>query len=146
MTRNTALRFHVSLINYDKTEVRMSLNYKGLEYKTVFSEYVTLASTLKDLGIALTLTPALSNLRMLRHAIQLPDGRCIMGSVSCAEALEELYPEPSLRLNNNYVDRALQVGLNILLGTIGEQFPRIWTSLPPGPRILRAHKERVARC
>ncbi len=59
----------------------------------------------------------------------LPDGRFVMDSRPIADELEKLQPEPSLRLDNGFTDRAQgAVGK-----TIGPLLPEI---LPKVPKVL----------
>lgn len=101
-----------------------ALNYKGLSYETVWSEYVELAETLRAHDIPAHSNPGTWEPEYGSPAIQLPDGRCVMGSIECAKALEDLQPEHSLRLDNGYIDRGIQVTMMMMMmGNMGELFP-----------------------
>lgn len=94
-----------------------------MDYDTVWVEYVELEKKLSSLGIPPNPSVAPFNPKYYSPALQLPDGANFMGTLECAAALDKLQPEPSLRLDNGYVEKASQAAMAVVLGNIGDSFP-----------------------
>ncbi|KAI4869710.1 putative glutathione S-transferase [Hypoxylon rubiginosum] len=78
-------------------KTRLALNFKGLPYKTEWVEYPDIKPRFQD-----HLPPV--DLYTI-PAVIMPDGTWLMDSYTIADALEEKYPEPSLRLDSPYIQR-----------------------------------------
>lgn len=96
---------------------RSALNFKGIPYETKWMEFPDIAPTFKSLGIPPN-TPIECQFEYSCPTVQLPDGTFVMESRKIADALEKLQPEPSLRLDTQYLERATNI-FNTLLFNIG---------------------------
>lgn len=111
-----------------RSKARIALNYKAVPYETVWSEYVELPKTLGARGILPNASSGPWNPEYYSPALVLPDGRTVMGTLDCVTVLEELWPEPSLRLDNGYVEKADQATMAVMMGSIGDAFPAYATN------------------
>ena len=104
---------------------RLTLNYKGLPYRTEWVEYPDLKPKFTSFGIPPNDKETNPNATFSSPAVRLSDGTYIMDSLKIARALEKLQPEPSLHLDNGYTDRVQEVVLDInkALSPIG--IPRV---------------------
>ncbi|KAK5108667.1 hypothetical protein LTR62_008072 [Meristemomyces frigidus] len=104
---------------------RLSLNYKGLPYRTEWIEYPDLKPTLEALGVPPNDKDTNPNASYSSPVVRMPDGAYIMDSLKIATALEKLQPEPSLHLNNGYIDRVQTIVLDIMKGLGPNIYPLI---------------------
>lgn len=98
-------------------KARASLNFKGLAYRTSWTEYPDIAPTFKALGI-----PPNAPGSMFEYscpAAQFPDGTFVMDSRKVAERLEALQPEPSLRIDRGEVIDRAQAAVLAVMGSLG---------------------------
>jgi len=79
-------------------KVRLVLNYKGIPYKTEWTEYPDLEPKFKEFGIP----PNEAGFRYTSPTVRLPDGTYLMESKKIVAALEKLYPTPPLYLDSPY--------------------------------------------
>jgi glutathione S-transferase len=83
-------------------KTRLALNIKGIPYKTQWIEYPDLKPTFQKLGIP----PNDSGpYEYTSPAVRLPNGEYLMESRKIIDALEKLYPTPSLHLDSPYQAR-----------------------------------------
>ncbi|KXJ96145.1 hypothetical protein Micbo1qcDRAFT_158354 [Microdochium bolleyi] len=83
-------------------KTRFCLNYKQLEYRTVWLEYPDLKPSLKPFfAKELDLYTA--------PTVAFPDGEHVMDSWDIAKKLEEVHPEPSLHLDAPYVAKVQDI-------------------------------------
>ncbi|KAI7166584.1 hypothetical protein KC352_g25784, partial [Hortaea werneckii] len=85
---------------------RIALNFKGLNYRTEWIEYPDIAPKFKALGIPPNPKDVNPNFEYSIPAMRISGGDYIMDSLAIAKALEQLKPQPSLHLDNGYVERA----------------------------------------
>ena len=103
-------------------QARLALNYKGLPYTTEWVEYPDIAPKFSAFGITRNPQGARGyGIPAIRNA----NGKYIMDSRVIADALEELQPEPSLHLDNGYVDRVQDAVQKTLVALAPIGMPRI---------------------
>ncbi|KAI0169884.1 putative glutathione S-transferase [Hypoxylon sp. FL1284] len=85
--------------SYNPWKTRLALNFKGLPYKTEWVEYPDIKTKVQDH------VPAPDDGIYTIPTVIMPDGTWLMDSWTIADALEEKYPEPSLRLSSPYIPR-----------------------------------------
>jgi len=120
-------------------KTRMALNFKGIPYKTEFVEYPDLKPTLQALGVA----PHAADAGMMPYTsptVRLPDGSYQMDSRKIVDKIEALQPEPSLHLDNGYLDRAQNTVLGIWGALTPVAMPRIPEMILP-PRSAKYFNE-----
>ncbi|KAF2494772.1 hypothetical protein BU16DRAFT_511370 [Lophium mytilinum] len=102
-------------------KTRLALNYKGLAYKTEFTEYPDIAPKLEALG----LPPDPVDHDYTIPALKLGD-EYFMDSMVIAKELEKRYPTPSLNLDSPKIKRTRG-----LLGPALESLRPIWMPKVP---------------
>ncbi|KAK5168170.1 uncharacterized protein LTR77_006738 [Saxophila tyrrhenica] len=106
-------------------KARMALNYKGIPYRTEWTEYPDLAPTFKELGIAPNEEG--STFEYSSPAVRLPDGSYVMDSRKIALALDIYQPEPTLHMGYaDVIDRAQ----NAVSGVLGTLAPIVLPRVP----------------
>lgn len=79
-------------------------------------------------------------------AVILPDGTWIMDSWKIADALEEKYPEPSLRLDSPYLGRMKKILIEIMGKIVGIYVPGVHNNVlgeASQPYFRRTREEMV---
>ncbi|KAH7397119.1 hypothetical protein BKA66DRAFT_594405 [Pyrenochaeta sp. MPI-SDFR-AT-0127] len=125
-------------------KVRMILNYKDIEYKTVWLEYPDLAPTLKSFGLppndktAPGYTTDYSS-----PAVKYDDGSYGMDSWLIAHELEKRYPTPSLHLDDPIVIQIRDHVSKLIDPLVPHFIPKIPSLLcePSAEYFHRARKE-----
>lgn len=127
----------------NRPTARLALNYKGLPYRTEWIEYPDIAPKFKALGIPPN-APGTSNYEYSVPAARISGGSYVMESRAIAKALEELQPEPSLHLDNGYVDRAQAVAGKVQNALVPTGLPRIPVKLlnPASEKYFRETREK----
>ncbi|KAK5674606.1 hypothetical protein LTS10_012607 [Elasticomyces elasticus] len=120
------------------SSARLSLNYKGLPYRTEWTEYPDLNNKLSSLGCPPN-PPGTNYVDYSSPAARFPDGTFVMDSLRIAHALEKLQPEPSLHLDNGYVDRVFKT----IMATHGALAPNAVVRLPI--KVLRPASQEYFR-
>ncbi|QIW94626.1 hypothetical protein AMS68_000144 [Peltaster fructicola] len=110
-------------------KTRAALNFKSAQYKTEWTEYPDIEPKFKSLGIPAN-DPSHNPVKYSIPAVRMPDGRLIMDSRAIADALEEIQPSPSLKLNNGYVDRTQKTLAAVMTPLRPEIMPNIPALLP----------------
>ncbi|KAK4934434.1 hypothetical protein LTR10_024308 [Elasticomyces elasticus] len=87
--------------SHNPWKTRLALNFKGISYKTEWTEYPDLQPKFEEFGIS----PNSTGAKYTSPAVKLPDGTYIMESRAIADALERLHPTPSLHLDSPYQSR-----------------------------------------
>lgn len=89
--------------SYNPWKTRMALNYKQISYHTEWTEYPDIAAKFESFGIK----PNLPNegKAYAIPAARFPDGSYVMDSFCIAQALEKFQPEPSMHLDNGYIEK-----------------------------------------
>ena len=119
----TTTRYQDTLLT--EITARLGLNYKGLPYKTEWTEYPDIAPKYKSFGLAAN-TPAINpTAEYSIPAARMPDGTYIMDSLAIARALETLQPEPSLRLDTGYVERTQSIIKDLHTALVPITLPRV---------------------
>lgn len=104
----------------------MVLNFKQIPYTTSWTEYPDLAPKLSSLGIPPNDRSAPDyKTEYASPAITLPDGTHMMDSWPIAHKLEELYPSPSLHLDDPIVVRVRDQIANIMKPLTGFVIPKV---------------------
>ncbi|KAJ9149482.1 Glutathione S-transferase [Pleurostoma richardsiae] len=85
-------------------KTRLLLNYKGLDYKTEWTEYPDIKPKVQP-----HLPPNESGTPYTIPTIKLSDGTWIMDSSKIAHTLEKLHPDPPLHLESPYQTRVDQI-------------------------------------
>jgi len=88
--------------SYNPWKIRLALNFKGLPYETEWVDYPDLVPKFKTLGLA----PNETGRPYTIPTVKVPSGQLIMDGLVIAQALEKLYPEPSLHVDSPQVQRA----------------------------------------
>ncbi|KAI1858503.1 uncharacterized protein JN550_012550 [Neoarthrinium moseri] len=94
-------------------KTRLLLNFKGIDYKTEWTEYPDIRVKFQDKfpipeGAATYTIPT----------VKLPDGKYITDSIKIAEYIEEHYPSPSIHLDSPYVPKIQKLIATLMeLGT-----------------------------
>jgi len=114
---------------------RIALNFKGLNYRTEWIEYPDIAPKFKALGIPPNPKDVNPNFEYSIPAMRISGGDYIMDSLAIAKALEQLKPQPSLHLDNGYVERA-QAALGKTL------MPLRFVAMPRVPPMLLTDKSK----
>jgi glutathione S-transferase len=124
-------------------QARAALNFKKIPYKTSWVEYPDMASQFKSYGLAPTAEKSPSGYSC--PMVRFPDGSYIMDSRKIADALEELQPEPSLKLDSGYVERVQKAVLDIGAALTPIMIPRVPEMLltpASAEYFFRTRKER----
>merc|ERR1712072_206697 len=114
---------------------RIALNFKGLNYRTEWIEYPDIAPKFKALGIPPNPKDVNPNFEYSIPAMRISGGDYIMDSFAIAKALDQLKPQPSLHLDNGYVERA-QAALGKTL------MPLRFVAMPRVPPMLLTDKSQ----
>ncbi|KAF2164175.1 hypothetical protein M409DRAFT_56874 [Zasmidium cellare ATCC 36951] len=125
-------------------KTRAALNFKGLNYSTDWTDFCDLHEKLISFGLAPN-DPDECIFRYSSPTIQLPDGSYVMESRHIADALEKLQPEPSLRLDTGYPERAQGI-VDLLLRTVVVPFMyRIpdWLLRPEGAKWYHQERQKL---
>lgn len=108
----------------------MVLNYKKIPYNSTFITHDEISPTLSALGIPVNPPkpagapgPPVSPYTV--PAIQLPDGTAVMDSAAIVVKLEELYPEPGLRLENGLHNEINKVLGQLMMPIMAVCYPLI---------------------
>ncbi|KAK5736575.1 hypothetical protein LTR17_007394 [Elasticomyces elasticus] len=113
-------------------------NMNGLPYRTEWTEYPDLNNKLSSLGCPPN-PPGTNYVDYSSPAARLPGGTYVMDSLRIAHALEKLQPEPSLHLDNGYVDRVFKT----IMATHGALAPNVVVRLPI--KVLRPASQEYFR-
>ncbi|CAJ0551395.1 Ff.00g113250.m01.CDS01 [Fusarium sp. VM40] len=106
-------------------KIRLMLNYKKINYRTIFLEFPDIEPTLKELGLAPHDPSSRSHASYTVPVIQhVPTGKYIMDSPSIAEFLEATYPSPPLPLTSD-------LGREIEAQARSAVAPALCISVPP---------------
>ncbi|KAH8682300.1 putative glutathione S-transferase [Xylariales sp. PMI_506] len=86
--------------SHNPWKTRLLLNFKGVDYKTDWTEYPEIRLKLQDHlplpeGVSIYTIPT----------IRLPDGKYIMESMEIAKYIEQQYPSPSVHLDSAYIPK-----------------------------------------
>ncbi|KAJ9642191.1 hypothetical protein H2204_002560 [Knufia peltigerae] len=87
-------------------KTRLYLNYKNIPYKTEWTEYPDLAPKFEKFGIP----PNETGFKYTSPTVKMPDGSYVMESRRIADALERVFPTPSMHIDSKYqapVDAAI---------------------------------------
>ncbi|KAL7933842.1 hypothetical protein V8C35DRAFT_302570 [Trichoderma chlorosporum] len=87
-------------------KARIVLNYKNIPYRTQWIEYPDIAPTFASYGI----TPNPASTKEFAYTVpvvRFSHGDYLMQSYAIVQKLEELWPEPSLRLDSDSYDKAI---------------------------------------
>ncbi|EMC92230.1 hypothetical protein BAUCODRAFT_38250 [Baudoinia panamericana UAMH 10762] len=95
---------------------RLALNFKGVDYNTIWLEYPELEPTFKAAGVSPN--PAGSFSDYSSPTIRLPDGTYVMDSVKIAEKLEADHPKPTFHLENGLHLGAASVTQELLFAIV----------------------------
>ncbi|OHE91509.1 hypothetical protein CORC01_13205 [Colletotrichum orchidophilum] len=111
-------------------KTRLTLNYKGIDYKTEWLEYPDIEARLKPTGLE-------GDPDQVKPytcpAVQFPDGTYIMNSAKIIQRIEADYPEPPL-----YIDSEV---LSQTYGLLGKTFEAlVAVILPAVPRVILGEK------
>ncbi|KAF2482836.1 hypothetical protein BDY17DRAFT_317377 [Neohortaea acidophila] len=108
-------------------KARLALNYKGVPYKTEWTEYPDIADKFKQYGIPANDRNVNPNAEYSCPAARFPDGSYVMDSRKIAETLDKLAPQPSLHTNKGeLIDRVQQT----VLGCQGALAPLLMPAVP----------------
>ncbi|KAK3049861.1 hypothetical protein LTR09_008781 [Extremus antarcticus] len=106
-------------------KARAALNYKGLPYRTEWTEYPDLEPKFKSLSIPPN-DPNISKFDYSSPAVKLPDGSYVMESLRIATALDKLQPDPPLFSNDKEtIDRAQTAVLGVQGAISAIVIPRV---------------------
>jgi len=111
--------------SYNPWKTRLVLNYKKLDYKTIWTEYPDIEPTLKDHVPA---NPP-DQMAYTIPAMQFPDGTYVMDSKKIAERLEKEHPEPSLHLDSPILEGLTKIGNNVMMPLRGISIPGVYTNV-----------------
>ncbi|KAL8747481.1 MAG: hypothetical protein Q9190_000648 [Brigantiaea leucoxantha] len=84
---------------------RLLLNFKGIDYKTVWLEYPDIAPTFQSYSIS----PNEEGTPYTIPTVRLPNGEYVMDSIKIAAKLEQAHPSPSLHLDSPLVPKASEL-------------------------------------
>ncbi|KAI9150089.1 glutathione s-transferase [Paramyrothecium foliicola] len=115
--------------SYNVWRTRLALNYKGIDYETVWVEYPDIEPLMKSFGLSPNKDPETP---WTLPAVRFPDGTYVMNSKLIAPELEKRYPAPefpSLRLDSKIAGRSLGLVVPIFDPIVGVLIPRV-------PRLL----------
>ncbi|KAK5957624.1 hypothetical protein OHC33_000811 [Knufia fluminis] len=103
-------------------KTRLFLNYKGLNYRTEWTEYPDIKPKLQD-----HVPPAKSPLGIeySSPAITLPDGTWIMDSRAIANEIEKRHPTPSVHLDSPVLSKIEEIMTKIMPALVGIYVPLV---------------------
>lgn len=113
---STSLTTRLDLWLTDIITARLALNYKNIPYQTQWVEYPDVAPTFKSFGIPPNSAELNPNAEYSIPAARI-EGKYIMDSLSIAQNIEAIQPEPSLHLDSEYISRT-QGAVGKLLGQL----------------------------
>ncbi|RFU81180.1 glutathione s-transferase [Trichoderma arundinaceum] len=109
-------------------KVRLVLNYKNVPYKTSWIEYPDIEPTFSSFGL-LPNTASTGDIPYTVPVVKHSTAGYFMESFAIVKKLEELYPEPSLHLDNGYYDKAYAALQEFALKTMPELIHRLPTGI-----------------
>lgn len=113
-------------------KARLALNYKGVPYKTEWTEYPDIADKFKKFGIPKNDPNVNPNAEFSCPAARFPDGSYVMDSRKIAETLDKLVPQPSLHTDRADVIDRVQSTVLACQGALGPLLmPAVPNLLPP---------------
>ncbi|KAF8854070.1 putative glutathione S-transferase [Acephala macrosclerotiorum] len=130
--------------SYNPWKTRLVLNYKNLDYKTVWTEYPDIEATLKD---HVPPNPE-GQTPYTIPAMQFSDGTYIMDSKAIATRLEKDHPTPSLHLDSPILEDLARIGNNIMMPLQGIRMLGVYENvLPPRSKEYfgRTREARVGK-
>lgn len=101
--------FSLSHFLSDPIPARLVLNFKKLDYKTIWTEYPDIEPTLRD-----HLPPLEGERAYTIPTMQFPDGTYVMDSQNLAERIEKDHPEPPLHLDSPLLEQVNDFGPKIM--------------------------------
>ena len=110
-----------SKLTYDTA--RAVLNFKKLPYKTEWVEYPDLEPRFKELGIPPN--PETSFAPYTSPTVRFADGSYLQDSEPIAKRLEELYPEPSLHLDEDHHQEVADAVIALVSAGVGLILPLV---------------------
>ena len=125
----------------DSRTARLALNYKGIDYETMWLEYPDVAPTLKSFG----LSPNSEGMPYTIPAVQLPDGTYMMDSRKIATELEHRYPSPSLRLDSPILKKVEGLIPRLTGPLVGVFMPKVPPALLNPPSAEYFERTRAVR-
>ncbi|UKZ79680.1 hypothetical protein TrVFT333_007440 [Trichoderma virens FT-333] len=105
-------------------KARIVLNYKNIPYRTRWIEYPDLAPIFASYGIPPN-PASTKDFAYTVPVVKFPNGDYLMQSYAIAQKLEELWPEPSLRLDSDSYHKAVAVLSKIDSALAAETRPRV---------------------
>ncbi|WPH01513.1 Hypothetical protein R9X50_00435900 [Acrodontium crateriforme] len=129
--------------SYNAWKTRLALNYKTIPYRTSWTEYPSIAPQARTFGIEPN--PSVSSTGFSIPIARFPDGKYIMNSLQIAHELEKFQPEPSLRLENGYVQPTTE-SVNLIVRALAPRaVPRVWELLLNPASQPYFHETRTRR-
>ena len=123
----------------DNRTARLALNYKGIDYETLWVEYPDVAPTMKSFGLA----PNSEGTPYTIPTIQFPD-ITMMDSRKIATELEHRYPSPSLLLDSPILKTVEALIPRLTTPLISVFMPKVPASLlnPPSAEYYERTREK----
>ncbi|KAL7947928.1 hypothetical protein V8C42DRAFT_316155 [Trichoderma barbatum] len=108
-------------------KTRFVLNYKDAPYEVVHSEYPDIEDLLVSKGVKPNAVDEYTWFPFTLPAVTLPDGSTIQNSRAIVDELERLFPTPSMRLDNGYTERAMQLAHDLMMGLGADNCYRLYS-------------------
>ncbi|KAL7801847.1 hypothetical protein V8C43DRAFT_301814 [Trichoderma afarasin] len=115
-------------------KTRLLLNFKKIDYKTEWLHGPDIAPTLRSFGITAHI-PGTQLADYTIPAVRLPDGSYVMESLSIAQKLEALKPEPSAQVNHPVAKEVAQSRQRLIICLAPVLDPRMPRECLSGPTI-----------
>ncbi|KAF2274563.1 uncharacterized protein EI97DRAFT_435102 [Westerdykella ornata] len=125
---------------------RMVLNYKGIDYKTEWTEYPDIDGKFRSFGI----TPHDRNdpsflAEYTSPVVRFDDGTFVMDSWNIAHEIEKRYPTPSLGLDEPIVVQIKEFISKLFVPLAAEILPKIPRNLLSAPSAEYFERTRAAK-
>jgi len=118
-------------------KTRLALNYKSIPYTTSWTEYPDIASKYESLNI----TPNETGFPYTIPGVSFPDGTHMQDSRPIADKLEQMQPEPSLRLDAPVLDEVQKSVTEALLALAPVLMPKVPRNVL-NPRSVERRRRR----
>lgn len=121
-------------------KTRFLLNFKGLDYKTEWTEYPDLKKKLEPV-----MAPNDSIFKYTSPTILLPDGKYVSDSRVIASEVERRFPNPSVHLDSPVLPKVEEVVSNVMPNLVGIYIPLVPVRLLSEASRPYWYKTREAR-